>query len=268
MKIDLKYFTGTGNSWKIFDTCKDVFIENKHVSTISPIKTNEQFHLDTDIIGFCFPVYAFGIPRICRRYLKQLQRFDKPQNVFIIITAGKLDEAGFSVKESKQILLKKNCQIIYTAVVEMPINWTTYLNPPSKQEAQIIVENGVKRAQEIGNDIIKGIHKYHSFNIPKNYGRWGLYKEYYLFKYLGVQNSWRLFKVYDSCNGCGICAKICPTGSIKMIQDKPAWLSSCEQCMRCVNYCPKEAIYQLMGGGTNGRNRYHEPDFKPLKSTI
>jgi hypothetical protein len=39
MKIDLKYFSGTGNSWKVLDTCKEVFIENNHAATVSPIKT-------------------------------------------------------------------------------------------------------------------------------------------------------------------------------------------------------------------------------------
>lgn len=265
MKTDLKYFTGTGNSWKILSTCEEVFIENHHAVEITSINNRMPPCPNADIIGFCFPVYAFGIPRICRRYLKRLPRFTKPQNVFVIITAGKRVEAGFSVDECVKILRKKNCQIIYSAVVEMPINWTTYLNPPSKEEALAIIEKGTRQAKEISEDILKGIHKYHHFNIPPNYGRFGLYKEYYLFKYLGLQNMWRSFNVYGKCNGCGLCEKICPTGSIKIKQDKPVWSSSCEQCMRCVNFCPKEAIYQSMGGGTNGRNRYHEPDFKPLK---
>jgi Pyruvate/2-oxoacid:ferredoxin oxidoreductase delta subunit len=262
MKIELRYFTGTGNSWKILDTCKDVFNENSHTVSISPITNNKQLPFDVDLIGFCFPVYAFGIPRICRRYLKQLQQFSKPQNVFVIITAGKQDESGFSVNECVKILRKKNCQIIYTAVVEMPINWITYLNPPSKDEALAIIEKGIRQSTEISDDILKGTHKYHRFNIPENYGRFGLYKEYYLFKYVGLQNMWRTFNVYDSCNGCELCAKICPTASIAMVNKNPRWLSSCEQCMRCVNYCPKQAIYQSMGGETAGRNRYYIPDFK------
>jgi len=264
MKIELRYFSGTGNSWKVLDTCKNVFTANQHSASISPIRFNEQLPSDADLIGFCFPVYAFGIPRVCRRYLKQLQPFSKPQNVFVIITAGKQDESGFSVNECVKILRKKNVQLIYTDVVEMPANWTTYLNPPSKKEALAIIEKGIKQATEISEDILKGTQKYHHFNIPQNYGRFGLYREYYLFKYLGLQNMWRTFKVYGDCNGCGICEKNCPTSSITIVNKQPRWSSSCEQCMRCVNFCPKKAIYQAMGGGTSGRNRYHVPDFKPL----
>jgi hypothetical protein len=93
--------------------------------------------------------------------LKRLQRFEKPQNVFVIITAGKNDESGFSVSECVNILRKKNCQIVYSAVVEMPINWTTNMNPPSKLEAQTIIDKGVQQAREIGNGIVNGVHKYH-----------------------------------------------------------------------------------------------------------
>ncbi|HPT22359.1 MAG TPA: EFR1 family ferrodoxin [Bacteroidales bacterium] len=263
MNIELKYFSGTGNSWKVLDTCKEVFAENNHTVTISSIKTGEKLSSEAEMTGFCFPVYAFGIPRICRSYLNQLEVFSKPRNVFVIITAGKKEESGFSVGECVKILRKKNCQVICTAVVEMPINWVTYMNPPSKDEARIIIREGIKEAQHIAGDILKGIHRYHKFNIPPDYGRWGLYYEYLLFKYLGVKNSWRIFKVYDSCTGCRLCSQLCPTGSIHMENGKPVWSSSCEQCMRCANYCPREAIYQTMGGSSKGRNRYHHPDFKP-----
>ena len=45
-------------------------------------------------------------------------------------------------------------------------------------------------------------------------------------------------------------------------QNPPA---TCEQCMRCVNYCPKLAIFQKDEGGIKGKNIYYEPSFKPLK---
>ena len=264
MKIELKYFTGTGNSLKILNTCKEVFIENNHSANISAIETGTQINGEADIIGFCFPVYAFGIPRVCRNYLKGLKKFPELQKVFIVITAGAIDESGFSVNECEKILKSKNCKIIYSVVIEMPINWTISMNPPSKEEARKIIENGVNEAKITALDILNGISKYHKFNIPKRYGWFGLYKEYWLFK-IGVRNLWKLFKIYDSCNACQLCAKICPTGSIKMINNKPVWASTCEQCMRCVNFCPNQSIYQSFGGDTKGKNRYYEPGFKPFK---
>jgi len=267
MKIELRYFTGTGNSLKILDTCREVFVQANHTTTISEINFEEISFKEADIVGFCFPVYAFGIPRICRKYLKAINTFSNRQKVFVLITAGDSDESGFSVKECERILRKKNCEIVYSSVIQMPINWTTAPVPPfppSKEEAIEIIKNGVVKTKKTAQEIINGISKYHNFNYPKRYSRLRFYKDYWLFKYMGVQNMWRAFKVYDTCNGCQTCSRICPTKSIKIIEKKPVWTSSCEQCMRCVNFCPNEAIYQSMGGDTKGKNRYFEPSFKPI----
>jgi ferredoxin len=267
MKIELRYFTGTGNSLKVLRTCHDVFVENKHTVNLSAIKTDEQIG-SVDLIGFCFPVYAFGIPRICRNYLNKLLPFKNNQHAFVLITAGDSDESGFSIREATKILEKKNCTIIFTGVVQMPINWTTSPQPPfppDKEEAGFIIEQGVTQTQKIAQEIISDIRGYHQFNYPKRYGKFKFYSDYLLFKYLGLSNLWRNFRVYENCSGCGICAKICPTGSIKIKDKLPVWTSNCEQCMRCVNSCPNESIYQIMGGETKGKNKYLEPSFRPIK---
>jgi ferredoxin len=268
MKIELRYFTGTGNSLKILDTCREIFVRFNHKTTISEINFAETNINESDILGFCFPVYAFGIPRICRKYLKSINRFNNRQKVFVLITAGDSDESGLSLKECEQILSKKNCDIVYSGVIQMPINWITSPVPPfppSKEEAIEIIKAGVEQTKNMAYEIINGVNKFHVSNYPKRYTRIRFYKDYWLFKYMGLQNLWRTFKVYDTCNGCQICSRICPTKSIKIEENKPVWSSTCEQCMRCVNFCPKESIYQSMGGDTRGKNRYCEPSFKPEK---
>lgn len=266
MKIELRYFTGTGNSLKILDTCREIFVQANHETTISEIKFQTNNKVESDLLGFCFPVYAFGIPRICRKYLKSLHKFNNRQKTFVLITAGDSDESGFSLKECEQILKNKNCNIVYTGVIQMPINWTTSPVPPfppSKEESVEIIKAGVEQVKIMTNEILNGINKYHAFNYPKRYTKIRFYKDYWLFKYMGIQNLWRNFKIYDTCNGCGLCSKICPTQSIQIADKKPVWTSTCEQCMRCVNFCPNESVYQSMGGDTKGKNKYHEPDFKP-----
>lgn len=270
MKIELRYFTGTGNSLKVLKTCKEVFIENKHLVNLSAIKINEQID-SADIVGFFFPVYAFGIPRICRKYLNKLQPFEHKQKAFVLVTAGDSDESGFSINEATKILKNKNCSIIYTGVVQMPINWTTSPQPPfppDKEEAKLIIEKGVSLAKSMALEIIAGTNKFHRFNYPKRYGKFKFYYDYLMFKYLGITNLWRNFSVYEDCTGCGICAKTCPTASIKIVDKKPVWTSTCEQCMRCVNFCPNEAIYQTMGGATKGKHKYLESCFKPMVSML
>ena len=55
----------------------------------------------------------------------------------------------------------------------------------------------------------------------------------------------KLFFANEKCTGCGICADHCPTGSISMIgtvNPRPYWSLTCESCMRCMGYCPHNAI--------------------------
>jgi len=265
MKVLLKYFSGTGNSYRILNECKEIFIQNGYEADFSSITEEPGINEKADLIGFCFPVYAFAIPRICRNYLLNLPKFTNPIKTFILITAGDEDESGFSIPESTKILSNKNLNVIYSEVIHMPSNWTVSMNPPPKEEALKIIESGVKQVSQVTKDIMDNIKNFHQFNYPANYTKFGFYKDYYLFKWLGVSNLWRNFRTDETCNSCEICAKICPTNSIEMMDDKPSWSKTCEQCMRCVNFCPKQAIFQKGEGSVKGRNIYHEAGFKPLK---
>ncbi|MCG8636290.1 MAG: EFR1 family ferrodoxin [Desulfobacterales bacterium] len=264
MKICLKYFSGTGNSYKILDTCKKFFINKGCEVELSSVTDEPDIHEEAGLIGFCFPVYAFGIPRICRQYLSGLPKFSEPVKAFVLITAGDPQEAGFSVRESNGILKAKGLDVAYSDVIHMPSNWIVAMNPPPKQEARLIISRGVKKAEQAARDILNGASHHHVFNYPPGYSKFGFYKDYYLFK-AGVGHLWRNFRTDETCDACGLCEKICPTGSIRTVNERPEWKKTCEQCMRCANFCPKKAIFQKGEGSVKERNKYYEPTFKPLK---
>ena len=264
-KISLKYFTGTGNSLRVLEICEKVFKQNNLSVDISSITDIKKISTDCDIIGFCFPVYAFGLPRISKDYLNNLPKQTTNKKVFLLVTCGDPDEVGFALSDGMKILKKKNYNVIYSDAIHMPANWTTFINPPSKDEALLILNDGVEKSKKIATNIIENKEFHRPFNIPRKHNKFNLYKEYYSFHKVGIYQMWRLFRTNESCNSCGLCAKVCPTNSIDMVDDLPKWKSSCEQCMRCVNMCTKEAIFQTYGGATEGKNRYIEPHFKPNK---
>ncbi len=167
--------------------------------------------------------------------------------------------------ESIRIMEDKGLNVIYSDVVHMPANWTISMNPPAKEDAQIIINSGVTKGKKIVHDILKGVQHHHVFNYPSRLSKFSFYKDYYLFKWLGLSNLWRKFRTDETCDLCGFCKKICPTDSIQIVENKLEWSKTCEQCMRCVNYCPKHAIFQSGEGSIKGKNIYHEPSFNPLK---
>lgn len=264
-QISLEYFTGTGNSLRVLEICKGIFEQNDFLVKISSITDENNISDDCDLKGFCFPVYAFGLPRISKDYLNNLPKQTANKKVFLLVTCGDPDEVGFALKDGMKILKKKNYNVIYSDAVHMPANWITFINPPSKEEALLILDNGFKKSEQIVNNIIENKEYHRTFNIPKKYSKFHLYKEYYSFHKIGIYQMWRMFRTNEDCNTCGLCAKVCPTNSIVMVDDRPKWKSSCEQCMRCVNMCPQEAIFQTYGGNTAKKNRYMEPHFKPFK---
>lgn len=62
----------------------------------------------------------------------------------------------------------------------------------------------------------------------------------------------------DKCNGCGLCAQICPGNLIRMAgQGKNrkavmAYPDECWGCMACVKICPQQAIAYSLGTDLGG----------------
>ena len=66
------------------------------------------------------------------------------------------------------------------------------------------------------------------------------------------------FTLSDGCDGCGVCADVCPDRIISMENGRPAWnADSCTLCLACLHRCPRTAID--LGESTMGKRRYVNP---------
>lgn len=263
MKIELRYFSGTGNSWSLLNTSKEIFEEAGHDVSIKQLDSKEK-KLEADLIGFAFPTYAFGLPHAVRDYISSLHTFKNIQKVFVIITAGAVKGACSSTKVFEKLLSKKNVDVIFSDVIKMPNNWIPFSETGSTEENKGILQDAKARTREIAKTILA--EEKEKFDLKQISGalRFLGTTVNILFRLVGRKFLKRIFNVYDSCDGCGLCAKACPTQCIEMKNSKPVWTGNCEQCMRCVHICPQQAIYQKMGGDTKGKERYMAPGFESV----
>ena len=81
------YFSGTGNSaWVARQLAEG---QNEELLSIAmEIDRNKAYKLkEGEKVGFVFPVYAWGPPKIVLRFIHQL-KLDKPGYLFFVCTCG------------------------------------------------------------------------------------------------------------------------------------------------------------------------------------
>jgi ferredoxin len=139
----------------------------------------------------------------------------------------------------------------------MPGNYTPLYGAQAleKQEKMFI------KAKTKIEEVIQAIRKKET--APIAWGPWfvsGLVRltRFYNMFLSHVKESDKAFIVQDTCDGCGICAKVCPVDNIQLQNNQPVWQHHCENCLACLQWCPKEAIQY--GKVTIGRKRYHHPE--------
>lgn len=65
-------------------------------------------------------------------------------------------------------------------------------------------------------------------------------------------------KIEKSCNGCGLCQKVCPAQNISIEGGKAKHGKNCEFCLACANLCPQKAVRPRMAD-KNPDARYRNP---------
>ncbi|MDF2477756.1 MAG: flavodoxin [Sphingobacterium sp.] len=237
------YFSGTGNSLKV---AKDIATAIEDCELISMGKSHK-LSGTYKRIGFVYPVYGGGLPGVVERFVKALDLSANENSfIFAVCTSGSGNAGGLT--NISKIIGSKGSKLSYGETIRCFSNYIGLYAMGSDADSK------AKAQTQATKQIIKDIQSLAVKPSNKNNPMTLLHGPF--IKWLAKRD--KAFNVSEACNGCEICSKVCPVGNIKMNDGKPMFLHHCEQCMACVQWCPKQAIN--VKDKTQDRGRYHHPD--------
>lgn len=272
MKTIIYYFSGTGNSLKV---ARDIAekIGAKIVPVASVVNDNK-IKPDADVVVLVFPVYYVvndGMPLIVSRFIRKLEGLEN-KYIFAVCTCN--GPISPIITTLKRLIKLSGGTLACGFITQMPMSYATYGPTSIKMQRKMFTEwnHKLKVIAEYVRDRKAG--KYETISPWINYLLtplgWLIKRKLKndFNKLVGTVNLDypeliplldRIFSANDKCDGCGICARICPVKNIEINSKKPVWQHRCENCFACVQWCPKNAI---MCRGGIPRNMYHHPEIK------
>lgn len=245
------YFSGTGNSLdigkKIHDNQGGEFINITNAfndkSFSYRIKENEK-------VGFVFPVYYYGVPKIVKEFIENLEfKGNIKPYIYAVLTCG----GTISNADNMFISLfkKRGHEVNSIFSIIMPNNYILLSDIQTEKEQEELYEKA--EAQVL--DILYHLERDDNGNYCSNKGI--LPKLITKLAYPLYEHGGKTKKFYstEKCISCGICEKNCPSKAIEMVNKKPKWVKeSCNLCLACIHRCPVRAIEY--GKSTVKRGRY------------
>lgn len=221
------YFTSTGNNLAI---AKRIGGE---LYSIPQMLKEKQFEFEDEAIGIVFPCYYFGTPGIVQKFLNLAKL--KADYIFAIMSYGNISGGG--LQHFRRLAEKNGVRLSYLNEILMVDNYLPIFDM-NKQLAREPGKNIEENLSKILSDVTERkqyIRKTNSFKkllsafLPQ------------LSAKFVKGNVDKRFNVETSCNGCGVCEKVCPVDNIKL-NGKPEFLHHCIECLACTNNCPQNAI--------------------------
>jgi Pyruvate/2-oxoacid:ferredoxin oxidoreductase delta subunit len=267
------YFSGTGNSYRLAVWAAQAASSRGIPGRIVPVRdvtrSGDFIPGPQEFVGLFTPTHGFTAPWPSIRFALQAPRGRGATAVVIASRAalkfGRVFVPGLDGTAAylpALILALKGYRVRGVIGIDMPSNWMAVHSGLKPANVMAIVARARAKAGRFIGRILEGRVFFGSWaSFPAGlllapvslgyllYGRFGLAK---------------LFFASNRCNGCGLCARRCPEQAVRMYQSpwragarqagdgnqlsiasstlRPYWTWRCESCMRCMAFCPREAV--------------------------
>ena len=232
MKVDIVYFSGTGNTKAVADVYEQLFKLLGHDVTSSSIEENPHVgHADLLIMGG--PIYAGNMPDDFLNWVRKNVPKTKAGKAIVYSTSAGLMNAN-GVKSVGKKLQKKGYGIIDQRTYEMPRNFYVDKYDPTPIEKQ---ETQFKNMLDLVKKSMEDLNL--EASIVMNDSTLGIDFWADIFRLMAKQMG-KNFKINEGCIQCGLCQKDCPKSNINYRTKHYA--NKCMLCTRCIHNCPVNAI--------------------------
>ena len=241
------YFSGTGNTLWSAQKMAGIIGGGCELVNIGQEARKSEIKIEADAVVFLFPSYAYGLPLIVHRFVKKATI--KAGYIAAFVTFGTSPRG--TLGELGRILKKKYSGPSYFGLIPAVENYIAIFGPPTEKTLERRLAMQKETTEEAGRCVVE--RRANTINMFSPFS--SLVSA--LFS-LGAKIFYRFYRVSGECNGCEVCAKVCPVSAIVMKDGRPVFSGRCEHCQGCLNLCPLRAIH--FGRVNANTPQYHHPE--------
>lgn len=280
MQTQVFYFSGTGNTLSMArEISQKIGADLVSISEI--VKTHKNYFCAEKVV-IVFPSYLAalsGFPLVVGKFVKAVDNISDI-TLFAVCNCGGYESVNAlpSLHRLRQIIQSCGGKLYAEYSLRMPMNNLDYdhIPIPINENHEDIIRKSKVKIDRICSYIIND--KKTRYKVVKDFF-FLIMKPMYLLMLPAIMKELKerahepansglqyyelmpltdkSIIIDDKCNGCGICAKICPVDNIMIVNEKPEFQHRCEICFACDEWCPTNSIHHW--SRANGA-KYHHPE--------